>query len=96
MDKIAIIIAGAILVEALVQIVKTWIPNVDTGKMPLAWWEILAALVGVGMAFVMKINIVDLVMETAGVAWYAGMIASGVIIGRGASFVYDLVGKLKG
>lgn len=91
MEQFMVILAGALIVEALVQCFKVT-PIIFTNA---AWWEVIASLVGIGVAIIMRLNLIDMIVTTQGAAWYGGMIATGTIIGRGASFLHDLMNKLK-
>lgn len=91
MEQFMIILAGAVIVEALVQCLKA----TPITFYNASWWEVISSIVGIGIAIIMHINLIDVVTPTTGAAWYGGMIATGIIIGRGASFVHDLMNKLK-
>ena len=86
MDKIMMIVAAAFLVEFVVQAIKQSVTK----------WEIVATGTGVLIAVLVQANLIDLVMVTEGWRWWVGVVLTGIIIGRGASFVNDLLGKLKG
>ena len=58
-------------------------------------WELVSTGVGILIAVLIRVNIVDLLLVTEGVRWWIGVGITGVIIGRGASFVYSLIGKLQ-
>lgn len=92
MENFFIIIAGAVIAEALVQCLKATPISFKNG----AWWEVVAAVVGILVSAMMHLNMIDLLMPTSGIAQYGGIIATGILIGRGSSFVHDLIGKLKG
>lgn len=91
MENFFTIIAGAVIVEALVQCLRATPITFTNGS----WWEVIASLVGIAIASMMQLNLVSLITPTTGIAQYGGIIATGIIIGRGSSFVHDLFGKLK-
>ena len=86
MDKIMMIVAAAFLAEFVVQAIKQSVTK----------WEIVATGTGVLIAVLVQANLIDLVTATEGWRWWVGVVLTGIIIGRGASFVNDLLGKLKG
>lgn len=91
MENFFIILAGAVIVEALVQCVRATPITFKNG----AWWEVIASLVGILVASMMQLNLIGLITPISGIAQYGGVVATGIIIGRGSSFVHDLFGKLK-
>ena len=86
---------AAFLVEFVVQAIKSIFPSPKASEKALRFWELIATGVGILVAVLVRVNIVDLVRATEGVSWWIGVGITGVIIGRGASFVYSLIGKLQ-
>jgi len=84
-EKITLLIMAAFLVEFVVQAIKK----------SLHPWELVSTGVGILIAVLVQVNVVDIVLVTEGWRWWVGVGLTGVIIGRGASFVYSLIGKLQ-
>lgn len=91
MENFFTILAGAIIVEALVQCLRATPLTFTNG----AWWEVIASLVGILVAAMMQLNLIGLIAPISGLAHYGDIIATGVLIGRDSSFMHDLFGKLK-
>lgn len=93
MEGILLVSVAAILVEALIEVVKGWLPQrIET---PGWLWPLLGAVLGVGLCVLAGIDLLRLAglsLKWAGV----GEVVTGVLISRGASFVHDLWRKLRG
>lgn len=90
MDTIGLIIVTATFVEAIVNIVKMiW----DKEKRSISYSVLLSLAIGIVIALSTNLDILGafgVVIE-----WkILPQVISGVIISRGANYVYDLVGKL--
>jgi len=94
-EKITLLIMAAFLVEFVVQALKSIFPSPKESEKALRFWELIATGVGILVAVLVRVNVVDLVLVTDGVSWWIGVGITGIIIGRGASFVYSLIGKLQ-
>lgn len=92
------IIMLALFVEAIVSAIK---PLWKDGGKGLSVAEIVSIVIGVVMAVSMKIDLfsyfADIEMYTGSPAWvrYIFYAMSGVAIGRGPSFIYDLWENIK-
>lgn len=92
MDAFLIVLVVAVLVEAVVQVVKGWVPEDKKAE----WiWRVISAALGIFVCVLASIDIfaildVDLQIPIA------GQVLSGVLVSQGASFLHDLWGRLKG
>lgn len=78
----------AVLVESLVQIVKSLF---DNGKLNRT--VLVSIAVGLLLAFTIDLDIFSILGLEARIA-FVGVIATGLLISRGANFVHDLIDKL--
>lgn len=90
MDTIGLIIVAATFVEAIVNIVKSiW----DEKSRHVSYSVLLSLFIGVLIA--MSTNLDILGSFGVVIEWkILPQIISGIVISRGANYVYDLVGKL--
>ena len=79
----------AILVESLVQIIKSLF---DNGKLNRT--VLVSIAVGLLLAFTINLDIFEILGLEARIA-FVGVIATGLLISRGANFVHDLIDKLQ-
>lgn len=92
MADLQVIIVLAFIIEALIQAVKpVWNPT--TKKLSVT--ELIAMGVGIILAIGAKLNVFEYVYPLEGWAYYVGSVLTGVIIGRGSSFVFNLMEKIK-
>jgi hypothetical protein len=92
MDAIMVVVVGAVLVEAITSAVK---PIWDASKRKISWGVAASLGVGLGIAFAANLDLAAAVGLPIG-APAVPQIISGVVISRGANFVYDLWGKVRG
>lgn len=78
----------AILVESLVQIIKSLF---DSGKLNRT--VLVSIVVGLLLAFTIDLDIFSILGLETRIA-FVGVIATGLLISRGANFVHDLIEKL--
>ena len=87
------LIVVAILSEAIWEILKNLIPNLNDK----VWTYINlvgSLLVGILIAFIADVNIFALL--SIELKWpIVGIVMTGVLISRGSNYIHDLVGKLK-
>ena len=93
MELLGVVFVAAILVEGLVQVVKTWVPEgiVEPGGL----WPVVSAVFGVVLCVLGKLDI----LHIAGIRLevpLVGALLTGVLISRGASFIHDLWAKVQG
>lgn len=87
------IIMLALFVEAIVSAVK---PLWKDGGKGLSVTEIVSIVIGVVLAVAMRIDLfsalveIDIALESPSWVYYLFYVMSGIAIGRGPSFVYDL------
>lgn len=78
----------AILVESLVQIIKSLF---DNGKLNRT--VLVSIVVGLLLAFTIGLDVFSILGLEARID-FVGVIATGLLISRGANFVHDLIEKL--
>lgn len=91
LDIVSILIL-ALFVEAVVQGIK---PIFDKGAKKLAVWELVSIALGILIAVLAKINLLDFVQADSTVLLYVLYVMTGISLGRGPSFVHDLWAKIR-
>ena len=100
MKTIALIIMVAILLEALVEYVKTIIHMVEEKEYKTAITQAITIILGIFLAFAFHLQL----FNNAMVEFYEGlhinetldMILTGILFSRGANYFSDLVSRLTG
>lgn len=93
MEAIVIIFIAAVIVEALLQVVKSWVPENRTSP---GWlWPVSGAVLGMGLCLLGRIDLLSAAGITLTVP-VVGELLTGILISRGASFVHDLWDKIRG
>ena len=86
MEAIGAVFLLAVAVEALIQVIKGWLP---AGVSVSGWvWPVVGAVLGVAFCLLADVDLLHL----AGVDLKlppVGMVFTGLLISRGASFVHD-------
>lgn len=93
MDAMLVVIVLAVLVEGIVQVVKTWTP--EGANLPTWLWPVVSAGVGVVVCVAASVDVFTLLDISLSVP-VLGAILTGVLISRGASFVHDLWNRVRG
>jgi hypothetical protein len=91
MDALMAIVFGAILVEAITGAVKL---VYDPEKRTISWGVVTSLVVGLGVAFASGMDL----CAAAGVPLhvpYVPQIITGILISRGANYVYDILAQIK-
>lgn len=84
----------ALLIEALIQVIKPLWGQMKIGEMSLT--EVMSMLIGIVVALVGKLNILaDFVQADNVFLLYIFHVITGLAMGRGTSFVHDLWLKLR-
>lgn len=92
MEAITVIMMLALLIETAVQVVKSWVPE---GTATPAWlWPVMSVALGVGLCLLAGVDLLSIVGVNLAMPQVA-QVLTGVIISRGANFVYDLWEKMK-
>lgn len=92
-NTIGALIAVALFIEALVQVVK---PLYDKQAKRFVIPEIISVISGIVIAVIGKVNLLEgLIITDNLVGLYIIYALSGVALGRGPSFVHDLWKKIK-
>jgi len=94
MIQITDIILIALFIEAIVNALK---PLWTKGENKMTVSEIVAMGMGILLAVTCKINMLTYIVELTYPAWvtYIFYVLTGIALGRGTNFVYDLWNKLK-
>ena len=100
MKTIALIIMVAIVLEALIEYIKTILKMVEDGDFKTAITQGVTIFLGIGLAFVFKLHLFNDALPE----FYEGlhidptidMILTGILFSRGSNYFSDLVGKLTG
>ncbi len=92
-EAIGAVFLLAVAVEALIQVIKGWLPS--NVQVPSWLWPALGAALGVALCLLANVDLLKL----AGVDLRSppvGMVLTGMLISRGASFVHDLWARVNG
>lgn len=90
MNELLILITMGVLVEAVVEVIKSIF---NEGKVNYS--VLLSIIVGILFAFTLRVDLFSLLGIEVHIA-YVGTVASGLIVSRGANFVHNLISKLEG
>ena len=90
--NLVMIITFAVLIEAIVQLVKPLWGDAQIGKLTVT--EIVSMALGVVVAVLTKLNIADALGIAQPALLYVMYAFTGMAMGRGASFIHDLWTKL--
>ena len=93
MEGFMLVIVIAVLIEALVQVVKGVVPEGAT--VPGYFWPTCSIVLGVLVCVFAKVDALSILGLEMGIPYF-GCVLTGVLVSRGASFVHDLWGKVKG
>lgn len=88
------LLALAVLVETIMDIVKSRVPGIPANV--AAWlWPLAAMALGVGLAFWSQVGVSPILPIETNVAVWADRILAGLLIGGGASTIYDWLDRMK-
>ena len=91
MEAIGAVLLLAMTVEALIQVIKSWVPS-DVSVS--GWvWPVVGAAIGIALCLLADVDLLRL----AGVDLKSppvGMVLTGLLISRGASFVHDFWARI--
>ena len=91
MDALMGIVFGAVLVEAITNVLKM---IYDAEKRKISWGVVTSLAVALGFAFATGMDLCG----AAGIpinAPYVPQIITGILISRGANYVYDILSQIK-
>lgn len=94
MKGIVLILAIAVLLEAMVEYAKSVYKLFSEGDKKTAIMQCITIVAGIGFAFLFKLNLFE-ALEIE-VELIAGKILTGIIISRGSNYVNDLISKIRG
>ncbi len=90
MNELLILVTMGILVEAVVEVIKSIFSD---GK--LNYTVLLSIGVGILFAFTLRVDLFQLLGIDVHIT-YVGTVLSGLVVSRGANFAHDLLDKLQG
>lgn len=93
MELFAAVFAIALIVEALVQVLKAGVP--DTINVPAWLWPVCSAALGMLLCVLAKVDALDLLGISLSLP-IVGSLLTGLLVSRGASFIHDLWMRIKG
>ena len=93
METFTTLIVAAVLVEAIINIIK----NIKEKETSWKYWASLGVgiLVGVLVAFNWRIDLFEMLGMPVGRLPYVGAILTGLILSRGSNVVSDLIGLMR-
>lgn len=92
MEVLGIIFVAAVLVEAVTNAIK---PIWDAEKRGVSWPALVSLAVGMVVAFAADLDIAGAV--GVAIEWpVVPQLITGIIIGRGANYVHDIVKRMRG
>ena len=91
MEAIGAILALAIIVEALIEVIKGCVPD----AVPASTWPLVGVGLGIALCWLTRTDLLAILGVDIGV-WQVGAAVTGVLISRGASFVHDLWQRVRG
>lgn len=86
--NIVLIVIFAILIEAIVQLVKPLWGDKLIGKLSIT--EVVSMALGVLIAVLAKLNVAEALRVSQPAVLYIMYVFTGMAMGRGASFIHDL------
>ena len=88
MQNLTVIVIMAILIEAVITYVKTWVVDKK-----LQWQALMSVVLGVLVSVVYNLDIPAAVGITCGVP-FVGCVITGILISRGSNYIFDLIKKI--
>lgn len=88
MQTLTVIVIMAVLVEAIITYVKTWVVDKK-----LQWQVIVSVVLGVIVSLAYGLDIPAAVGITCGIK-YIGCVITGILISRGSNYIFDLIKKI--
>ena len=89
-----VLLALAVLCETIVDILKGRIPGIPASVASFLW-PLLAMGLGVALAFWAQVGVSPILPIDASVAVWADRLLAGLLIGGGASTIYDWLDRVK-
>ena len=86
------LVALAILIEFIIQLMKTACPRITRFRY-VCVWEVIAMFFGFLICWFLRLNIFDLTSVTTGFGWRIGMVCTGILAGRMASIIHCWFGR---
>ena len=93
METIALLIAVAVLVEGLVEYVKTIVKVFTEGDVKTGITQLCAVAIGILLALITRANLFMALSINVTYSWM-GCVLTGILISRGSNYLSDLLHKL--
>lgn len=88
MQNLTVIVIMAILIEAVITYVKTWVVDKK-----LQWQVLVSVVLGIIVSIAYNLDIPAAVGITCGVP-FVGCVITGILISRGSNYIFDLIKKI--
>lgn len=88
MQNLTVIFIMAILIEAVITYLKTWVVDKK-----LQWQVIVSVMLGIIVSIAYNLDIPAAVGITCGIP-YIGCAITGILISRGSNYIFDLIKKI--
>lgn len=92
--NIALLIALAVLTEKIVDVLKSRFPGIPS-QVAAYLWPCISVAIGIGLAFWAQAGISPLISGLIPTTIWADRLLAGLIIGSGASNIYDWLDRVK-
>lgn len=93
METIALLIAVAVLVEGLVEYVKTIVKVFTEGDVKTGITQLCAVAIGILLALITNANLFTALSIDVAHSW-VGCVLTGILISRGSNYLSDLLHRL--
>lgn len=93
MNAIVIVLVLAVTIEAVIDVIKGWVP--EGAHLPSVLWPIVSAALGVALCIVAGVDILALAGVSLAVP-LIGQVLTGVLISKSSNFIYDFWERVKG
>lgn len=91
MDGTSVLVVATAISAFIWKLIDTVKAGVGPNRLPSVVWLLLAFVVGVFIAVVSSVNLFDTFGQTTNLTTGTGEVMSGLAMGAGAGFLYDVV-----
>jgi hypothetical protein len=92
MEVWALVLLFGILVEAIVQVAKSWVP--ETAEVPGWLWPVASAVIAILMCITAGVDALTALGVEITVP-FIGKAVTGIFVSRGSNFLHDLWSRVK-
>jgi hypothetical protein len=93
MEVWALVLLFGILVEAIIQVAKGWVP--ETASVPGWLWPVVSAALGVAMCATAGVDALSALGVEISMP-FIGRAVTGLLVSRGSNFLHDLWDRING